>query len=97
MAKNPGTVVKGGTQKAAGISDRAVHTKTGKRWDEWFAILDEAGAKKWSHSQIAAYLYDSLEVPAWWNQMVAVAYEQERGLRPKPQARQTSLRRAMRK
>lgn len=67
------------------MSDEAVYTKTGKRWNEWFLILDEAGAVKWSHAQIAAYLYDSLGVPGWWNQMVAVAYEQERGLREKHQ------------
>ena len=69
------------TQKVAGISDQAVRGKTGKTWSEWFAILDKAGAKKMNHTEIATYLYDKLKVPGWWCQMVAVGYEQARGLR----------------
>src|SRR6185503_16038426 len=33
--------------------------------------------------EIAEYLYDRQGVPGWWSQMVAVTYEQERGLREK--------------
>ncbi|MGH9745796.1 MAG: hypothetical protein ACRD59_06765 [Candidatus Acidiferrales bacterium] len=62
-------------------SDEAVKTKTGKVWAEWFKILDKAGAKKWTHKEIAAYLYEKQKVPGWWVQMVAVGYEHERGLR----------------
>jgi hypothetical protein len=64
-------------------SDEAVKAKTGKVWAEWFAILDKAGAKKMPHAEIVAYLTDEHEVPSWWRQMVAVAYEHERGLRKK--------------
>ena len=39
--------------KQAGISSDAVKAKTGKRWEEWFAILDAAGAQ--SLPQIAVY------------------------------------------
>jgi hypothetical protein len=62
-------------------SDEAVKAKTGKVWAEWFRILDTAGAKKWPHKQIAAYLNDEKHVGPWWGQMVAVAYEHERGIR----------------
>jgi hypothetical protein len=64
-------------------SDEAVKAKTGKAWAEWFKILDKAGAKKWPHKEIAAYLHDEQGVGPWWGQMVAVAYEHERGLRQK--------------
>ncbi len=67
------------------IGDAAVKTKTGKTWQEWFAVLDKAGAKKMNHTELAAYLYKELKLPGWWNQMVAVGYEQARGLREKHQ------------
>jgi hypothetical protein len=66
------------------ISDEAVRKKTGKGWSEWFSLLDKAGAKKMDHKSIAMQL-DSLGVPGWWCQMIAVTYEQERGLRKKHQ------------
>ena len=66
------------------ISDDAVRKKTGKDWDYWFSVLDEAGATKMDHKHIARHL-DSLGVPGWWCQMIAVTYEQERGLRKKHQ------------
>ncbi len=69
------------TKKANRLSSEAVRAKTGKGWDEWFAVLDEAGANQWNHTAIATHLYDKLGCPGWWSQMVAVGYEQERGLR----------------
>ena len=69
----------------ARISDEAVKAKTGKDWRQWFAILDKVGAAKMSHKEIAQYLYDRLGVPGWWSQMVAVEYEQGRGLRKRHQ------------
>ena len=47
-------------------SDEAVKAKTGKVWAEWFEILDKAGAKKWPHKEISAYLYEKRKVPSWW-------------------------------
>lgn len=67
------------------MSDTAVQSKTGKTWKEWFAILDRAGAKKMTHQEIANHLYTKHDVGPWWTQMVAVTYEQERGLRDKHQ------------
>jgi hypothetical protein len=64
-------------------SDEAVKAKTGKVWAEWFKVLDKAGAKKWPHKEISAYLRDKHKVGAWWCQMVAVDYEHERGIRQK--------------
>jgi hypothetical protein len=65
------------------MSDDAVKVRTGKVWADWFRILDKAGAKKWPHKEIAAYLYTKKKISGWWSQMVAVGYEHERGLRQK--------------
>ena len=70
------------------MSDASVKSKTGNDWNSWFTILDEAGAKSWTHLQIATYLRNDHAVPSWWQQMVAVTYEQDRGLRaPNQQSR----------
>jgi hypothetical protein len=70
-------------REAKRMSDESVKERTGKVWAEWFTILDKAGAKKWPHKEIAAYLYEKQKVGGWWSQMVAVGYEHERGLREK--------------
>lgn len=67
------------------MSDAAVAAKTGKRWDEWFALLDAAGAQKLDHKQIVAVLVEQHGAEPWWQQMIAVQYEQARGLRAKHQ------------
>ena len=67
------------------ISDEAVKAKTGKNWQGWFAILDKAKAQKMNHTGIATYLYEKQKLDGWWAQMVAVTYEQTRGLRQKYQ------------
>jgi uncharacterized protein YndB with AHSA1/START domain len=63
------------------MSDEAVESKTGKNWSRWFKHLDAAGAKKMTHQEIVAHLRDKHDVRSWWQQMVAVTYEQARGLR----------------
>ncbi|HKZ78247.1 MAG TPA: DUF4287 domain-containing protein [Pyrinomonadaceae bacterium] len=65
------------------MSDEAVQTRTGKTWKQWFAILDKAGAKKMNHQEIVRYLKSEHAVGPWWQQMVTVTYEQQRGLREK--------------
>ncbi|HEX2557071.1 MAG TPA: hypothetical protein VHK86_02000 [Nitrososphaera sp.] len=67
----------------ARISDAAIKKRTGKSWEQWFSILDKANATKMSHKEIAEYLCDKQGVAAWWCQMIAVTYEQDRGLRKK--------------
>ena len=67
------------------MSDEAVASKTGKTWSQWFKTLDAAGAKKMTHQEIAGHLSAKEGVGSWWTQMVAVTYEQARGLRDKHQ------------
>jgi hypothetical protein len=65
----------------ARMSDESVTEATGKDWKAWFAVLDKAGAKKMEHRDISKYLHEKCKVGPWWCQMIAVAYERERGLR----------------
>lgn len=79
----PGPITPTTNDRFAGIGDAAVQRATGRAWAEWFAILDAAGALKWPHMQIAAWLHEHHGANAgdWWSQMVTVGYEQARGLR----------------
>lgn len=64
------------------IGEKALLKRTGKTWEEWFRILDQAGGTGMSHSEMARFLrQEYLPEDHWYAQTVAVAYEQERGLR----------------
>jgi hypothetical protein len=66
----------------AGISSAAVRKATGHGWDWWLKALDKAGAVRLPHREIARLLDDRLGLSSpWWAQMIAVGYEQARGLR----------------
>jgi hypothetical protein len=67
--------------KLAGVGSESVMKATGKAWEDWLKVLDKAGAVKMPHKQIASLLDEKFGVPGWWSQMVAVGYEQARGLR----------------
>ena len=68
------------------IGDAALAAKTGKTWQEWFALLDKAGAKQMDHKSIAALLAKRFGAErGWWWQMITVGYEQARGKRLKHQ------------
>lgn len=68
--------------KYAGVSSEAVAKRTGRDWDEWFALLDARGGKTLDHKGIVALLEDQ-DISGWWQQMIAVGYEQARGKRIK--------------
>lgn len=62
-------------------SAESLRNRTGRGWDEWFAILDADDATKQTHTEIARKLVERHGVEGWWAQSITVAYEQERGLR----------------
>ena len=62
-------------------SDEVVRERTGKTWDEWFAVLDGWGATERSHPEIARWLDAEFGIGGWWSQGVTVEYERERGMR----------------
>ena len=66
-------------------ADNKVVAATGKRWDTWFSMLDDWGADKRKHGEIANFLMNEHGVPGWWSQSITVYYERARGLRLKHQ------------
>jgi hypothetical protein len=79
------TTAKRAKPQHAGVSDEAVAQRTGKRWSEWFRLLDRAGAKRLDHAAIASLLHAKHRVSGWWSQMITVAWEQARGRRVRHQ------------
>ena len=63
------------------MDDAAVTKATGKALGDWFAVLDERGARALPHIDIARILRDEHAVPGWWSQMVTVEYERHIGRR----------------
>ena len=58
------------------ISNNAVMKRTGRNWQEWYKILDGAGAKKMNHKDTVTWIYYNNDVSGWWAQMITVNYEQ---------------------
>lgn len=67
--------------KAQQVDDASVRERTGRGWDEWFSVLDEWGATRRTHAEIARWLTEEHQVGSWWAQNVTVTYEQARGMR----------------
>jgi hypothetical protein len=63
------------------VSDDAVRKGTGRGWNEWFEILDAAGAVAWKHPDIARWVVAEFGISGWWAQSVTVGFERARGLR----------------
>jgi hypothetical protein len=63
------------------VSDDRMVEATGKRHEQWFAILDEWGGTDHDHTEIARHVIEDLGVPGWWGQSITVSYERSRGLR----------------
>ena len=69
-------------QRFSGVSSEAVRKATGRDWYEWTEFLDGLGALGKNHKEIVALLAGPGELSnGWWQQSVAVGYEQARGLR----------------
>ncbi len=60
------------------MSDEAIRERTGFGWEEWFDMLDEAGATDWSHRDTARWLREEQGVPGWDSQSITVGYERAR-------------------
>jgi hypothetical protein len=64
-------------------SDERIRERTGRGWEEWFAILDEWGATDRPHREIARWLAEQqgLHPLAWNVQAIVSSYELTRGVR----------------
>lgn len=69
----------------AGVKTATVKQATGRDWAEWCALIDAAGAKSWSHAEIALWLQRNHKIADWWCQQVTVGYEQATGRRARHQ------------
>ena len=80
-APGPKAAVKPAVSAPPPVSDESVRKATGRGWDEWFAILDDAGAAGWKHPDIARWVVAEHGISGWWAQSVTVGFERARGLR----------------
>lgn len=67
--------------KSQRVSDASVRARTGRGWDEWFALLDSRRASERRHADIARRLLTEHHVDSWSAQSITVGYEQARGMR----------------
>jgi uncharacterized protein YndB with AHSA1/START domain len=67
---------------AALTSEEAVREATGRSYEDWFRLLDEADMTSRRHGEIASALSDEHGIDSWWAQTITVGYERARGLRP---------------
>src|SRR5688500_2254641 len=56
------------------VADAKVAEVTGRGWDEWLSILDEWGAARRSHTEIARRLREEHGVDGWYSQAITVGY-----------------------
>jgi hypothetical protein len=61
-------------------SDETIRERTGRGWEEWFDLLDEAGAAEMSHREMARWLAaeQGADLLAWNVQAVVGSYERAR-------------------
>jgi hypothetical protein len=71
----------GGPRPALATSDKMIRQRTGRGWEEWFDLLDEAGLAERPHREIARWVAELQGVVplAWAAQAVTVSYERARG------------------
>jgi hypothetical protein len=64
-------------------SDEKIRQRTGRGWEEWFALLDEWSAQERPHREVARWVAAQLGIhPLAWNaQAITASYELARGLR----------------
>ena len=63
------------------VADARVAEATGRGWDAWFAVLDEWGAVRRTHTEIARWLREEQGVDGWYSQSITLGFERARGLR----------------
>lgn len=68
-------------EKIGNVSTKSVHKHTGKHWNQWVPILEKAGARNWSHKEIAAFLSKKHKINYWWQHVVTTGYEVHIGRR----------------
>lgn len=74
----------------------AIERSTGRDWNTWFDMLSQSGAAAREHADIARLAREAMPEtvtnPDWWAQGVAIAFEQQAGLRVPGQSSTGSFR-----
>lgn len=60
------------------MSDSAIHKATGKKWNEWYALLDKLGGPEKGRKVLNDFLFNKNKVDAWWTGTIVVEYEKAR-------------------
>lgn len=62
-------------------SEETIRARTGRGWEEWFDLLDDAGMRERPHREVARWLAseEDLHPLAWAVQAVVGSYERARG------------------
>lgn len=68
-------------EKVGAVTSASVEKGTGRGWDEWLSLLDEAGARGWTHQETVAHLGRKYRLTEWWRQGVTGGYEVMTGKR----------------
>ena len=80
-ARATNTRAQGAQSRSSSMNKQLVAT-TGRSFDDWFDILDKAGAESWPHWKVKRYLGGKRKNDEWWASAVAEAYERTHGSNP---------------
>lgn len=69
------------SERIGGIRGEAVESATGHDWQQWLEYLDARDGTACTHKERVAMLAAAGVESGWWQQQLAVGYEQARGLR----------------
>lgn len=74
-------MTKSKTREGHPLTDAELRERTGKSWDEWFAILDELGGPPKGRRELTMHLYDTHGIKdTWLTSTLLVEYEAARGV-----------------
>ena len=73
------------TNQTSGERIPAIERATGRPWQDWMDLFTREGAKDLPHPEIAKIarreVPDGVSNPDWWAQSIAIAFEQQLGIR----------------
>ena len=65
------------------MADADVKAATGKKWEEWYRLLDASGGPSAGRRALTDRLMKEHKLVAWWAQTIVVEYERARAVHEK--------------
>ena len=65
------------------MADADVKAATGKKWEEWYRLLDTSGGPSGGRRALTEQLMKEHKLVAWWAQTIVVEYERARAVHEK--------------